>query len=148
MRLNRTLVLLLVIAGVVAGTARAWGGRPATPPPRPAQTSGPPPVWIESRTRSAWLDYDSYCWKTACADYLPPLQRPGLRTLRTSVGAQLRIHFPFRPTAVTAQVLPAKRPVRLSASRTATYRVRALGILAISVKAASGSAAYLIKLSR
>jgi hypothetical protein len=29
---------------------------------------GPPRAWIEAQAKSAWLFYETYCWKTTCID--------------------------------------------------------------------------------
>ena len=142
---------LLFIAAVAAAavsvtTAVASAGRPSTPPPKPAQPTGPPPAWLESSTHSGWLDFGGYCWKTGCADYIPPAQRPGLREVRTRIGETLRIHLGFIPKTVSARMIGAKRTTSLRAAAVATYRVRALGILEVSAKASAGSVSYVIRL--
>ena len=116
------------------------------PPPKPAQPGGPPAAWVESSARSAWLDFGGYCWKTGCADYIPPAQRPGLRELRTRIGETLRIHLGFTPKALAARMIGAKNAATLRAAAVTIYRVRTLGILDISAKAGAGSVSYVIRL--
>lgn len=137
-----------VLAAAAAASALAWAGRPASPAPKPAQAAGPPAAWLESATRSSWLDFGSYCWRTGCADYLPPAQRPGLRVFKTRIGAKLRIHLAYLPKTVSLRVLPAKTLTPATAARTLGFTVRKLGILEVQVKAAPGSASYLIELRR
>lgn len=145
--MRQTLIALaaLLAAGATAAVALGFG-RPGSPPPKPAQPSGPPPAWVESATRSGWLDYGTYCWKTACADYIPPATRPGLRTFKANVGSTLRIHLGFTPKTLSARILPAKAFTTMPARPVATYRVKKLGLLEIQTRTKAGSASYVVQL--
>src|SRR5437773_10984712 len=74
----KTRLALIIVGLAVAAPALAasWPGRPTAKPPA-LQQPGPPPGWVETHARWSWLAYSSYCWKTTCADYLPPASRPG-----------------------------------------------------------------------
>jgi hypothetical protein len=146
--MKRLILLPLFVAGfgVVAGAAFAWAGLPSSPPPKPAQAAGPPAAWVESVSRSGWFDFGSYCWKTSCADYLPPATRPALREFRTPIGQILRIHLAFLPKTVSARMLPGKRFQRISAGRIIRWRVQTYGIIELQVKGPGGSASYVLRL--
>src|SRR5262245_10315447 len=58
---------LFALALLTTGTAsvalaHGWPGRPQTNPPRLSEV-GPPPAWVETRQRSRWLSFSSYCWR-------------------------------------------------------------------------------------
>lgn len=142
----RFLIVTITAAAVLTGTALAWPGRPTAAPPRPAQPHGPPPAWAESPTTALWLGYSSYCWRTGCADYIPPAERPDLPRLRVKRGTTVRIHFAFAPTAVTIRSFPSKRLVRLRAARVTTWRPIDAGVAVVEIKAAGGSASYAVRL--
>lgn len=44
-------------------------GRPATEPPQPRATPGPPPAWVETQRGSRWLAFSTFCLKDGCVDY-------------------------------------------------------------------------------
>lgn len=140
------IALYVLLAAATATAAVAWAGRPSSPPPKPAQASGPPPAWIESASRSGWLDFGSYCWRTGCADYLPPATRPGLRNLKAPLGSTLRIHLAFKPKTLAARVLPARRFSTLKPGESVIWPVRKLGVLEVEAHGAEGSATYVIAL--
>ena len=142
-------VRALVIAAVpltAAPVALAWPGRPSTPPPKPPGAGAPPPAWIETQTRSSWLAYGSYCWKTSCIDMLPPDSRPGLPAFSIVRGGTVRVHLGF--SAKTISVTVDKRPVsaRLDGTRrVVTWKAARGGILTVSARAA-GDASYVTRL--
>lgn len=78
---------------------------PATEPappksPRPkvgGLLSGPPAAWISTNRRSFWLGYSSYCWQTACVDFIAPSCREPKHTPRFVLGRGQRVtaHLAF-----------------------------------------------------
>lgn len=140
------LAIALFIAALPAGAAGAWAGRPPAAPPVPAQASGPPPAWLDTSTTAAWFDYGSYCWRTGCADYIPPAQRPGLREISLAKNAVVRMHFGFAPKSVIVRFVSSRKAVRLPPSRVVTWTVKAAGVISVEVRGAGGSASYVIRL--
>ena len=138
-------MFIVFVAGVCAGGALAVPGPPAAAPPKPAQKGGPPPAWVESPTKAAWLAYGSYCWTTACADYIPPAQRVGLPQLSVTSGQRVRIHLGFKPSHVLVRLLPSNRTIPLAAARVTAWRAAA-GVASIEVKGAHGSASYVMRI--
>ena len=137
----------VLTAGIVAATfapaAFGWPGQPKVPAPRPATSSGPPPAWIESSSRSTWLAYSGYCWKTACADYLPPASRPDLPTISIVRGTAVRLHFGFRPSKVTITALGARTSTRnFVPAQIVTWSPRTAGIFTLSLRSPSGTVGY------
>ena len=137
-------VAALTIALAVAGAA--YAGRPTAPPPKvPGVAAAPPPAWAESGSRSTWAVFGSYCWKTVCADMLPPAGRPDLPVLRAARGALVRLHLGFAPRSAMLTVGGSKPVVLHPKGTVLTWRARA-GIADIAVKAAGGSASYLVRI--
>ena len=143
--------MTIVAAAMLAATAFAhsWPGQPLTKPPRLSQ-SGPPPAWIETRVRSRWLNFSSYCWNKVCVDMAPVQARSDLPVLLARTGALLRIHLAFRPRDAHLTVYRGLRfrHYRLPQHRILSWRVRGPGVIVLDVKAAAGSASYLIRLHR
>jgi hypothetical protein len=141
----RSLLALAAVGLVLTAPAlaSAWPGPPASKPPR-LQQPGPPPAWIETRTKSTWLAYSSYCWKTTCADFLPPASRTDLPIVRVVRGAAVRIHFAFVPRDARVTLISAHAGKRttLQAARIATWRPSASGVAVVETHAAAGSASY------
>lgn len=135
----------LAAAAALATAAAAWPGRPAATPPKPAQAGGPPPAWIEAAATATWLDFGTYCWRTTCADYIPPAQRPGLRELAVARGSSARIHFGFAPRSVVVRTLASGRSSRLPAARVVVLRPAGSGIVVVETKAAAGSASFVLR---
>jgi hypothetical protein len=148
------LAVTLAAAGLLATTALAhsWPGRPAGKPPRLKQ-GGPPPAWIETRTRSRWLHFSSYCWqrparRKVCVNLPPVQERVDLGVLRARAGEWLRMHLAFRPRELHLTVYRGLRftHYRLPRHRVLSWRARGSGVIALDVEAAAGSASYLIRL--
>src|SRR5262245_60285680 len=107
----KVLALLLVSAlALGVPSALAWAGQPAGAPPKPPNPGAPPPAWIESQAKSAWLDYGNYCWKTSCVDMVPPNSRPDLSTFVVLRGRLVRVHLGFAAKSVTASI--GNKPIR------------------------------------
>lgn len=143
----RSFLAIAALAAVCVPAALAWPGRPASPAPKPATASGPPPAWAETATRSYWLAYAGYCWRTSCADYLPPASRPDLPTIVATRGAVLRLHFGFRPSRVTVTTLSGKTATRsLPPGQVVSWRPTTAGVFTISLKGAPGTTGYAAKI--
>jgi hypothetical protein len=153
MRRSALLVLALLAAALTATAALAhsWPGRPQTKPPLLGQ-AGPPPAWLETRQRSRWMSFSSYCWrsggKAVCVDMQPVQMRTDLGVLRTVRGERLRLHLAFRPRQAHLTVYRSLgfKHYRLSPARLMTWRVRAFGVVVLDVKPAAGTASYAIRL--
>lgn len=145
--LFRSLLIPALVGATLAPTALAWAGRPTSPAPRPATASGPPPAWAETSSRSNWLAYSGYCWKTVCADYLPPASRPDLPTLGIVRGASIRIHFGFRPSRTSVTTLGATTSTRsVPPAQVVTWRPTAEGVFTLSLKGPAGTVGYAAKI--
>ncbi len=141
----RALVVLAALA-VAAPAALAWPGRPEKPAPKPPNEGGPPPAWIETQARSAWLAYGSYCWKTACVDMIPPQSRPDLPAFGVKRGRTVRVHLGF--TAKSVSVSLDKKAVRakLDATKTiASWSATRGGVLTVFARTA-GDASYVARI--
>jgi hypothetical protein len=137
-------VSLAVLA--LASPALAWKGPPKTSPPTRPGPGAPPPAWIETQARSAWLFYGSYCWKTSCVDMIPPATRPGLPVLTAARGQTVRVHLRFGATSATASLDGHKIPTTLDAKkRTLSWAAARPGILMV-VARADGDASYVARL--
>lgn len=142
------LILAIAAVAVASGSAAlAWSGRPAPPAPKPATAAGPPPSWAETAAKSVWLAYSGYCWRTTCADYLPPASRPDLPTIRLARGAYVRVHFGFRPNKLSITLLGAKpTATTVAPAQIITWRPSGPGVVTFSLKGSSGSASYAAKI--
>jgi hypothetical protein len=146
-------VAVVLTATTAVGTPAArtttadWPGPPKTAPPRVKGAPGPPPAWLETRTRSLWLAFSSFCWKTTCADYLPPQSRTNLPVIRVRHGALLRVHFAFAPRQVhaTTFVGATLKHATLRPSRIVTWRPTLTGVVSFDVRSAAGSASYVVR---
>jgi hypothetical protein len=137
------LLAAVLLCAVTPAAALAWAGPPAAAPPKPATTAGPLPAWAETASRASWLAYSAYCWKTACADYLPPASRPDLPVVTIVRGASIRFHFGFRPTSISVTVLGSTTATaKLAAAQVVTWKPRAAGVFTLALKAPPGSASY------
>jgi hypothetical protein len=138
------LVLLATLTfGVPA--AMAWPGRPKRPPKAPS-ADAPPPSWIETQARSAWLAYGSYCWTTTCVDMIPPSSRPGLPTFDVTRGKAIRVHLGFSAKSVSLSINTTPIGAKLDPTRRiASWRATRGGILTVFARAA-GDASYVVRL--
>jgi hypothetical protein len=144
--MSRTIAWLLVLAAASAVPAFGWPGRPGTPAPRPAEPGGPPPAWAETQAKAVWLLYGSYCWRTACADYLPPTQRGAVPTLSAAYRATIRLHLGFAPSKLQLRFVPSNKVVRLAPRRIAAWQASVGGIVSVETRAATGSASYVLRI--
>src|SRR5919204_1098641 len=114
-------VVVLAAAAITAPAALAWPGRPSSPPPKAPNPGAPPPAWIETQTKSAWLAYGSYCWtnggQAACVDMLPPQSRPDLPLIKVARGGVLRVHLALKRPAATLAVAGRRTAVRVDRDR-------------------------------
>jgi hypothetical protein len=144
--MTRVIAWLLIVAAVSAGAALAWPGRPPTPPPRPAHAGGPAPAWAETQRKAVWLAFGSYCWRTGCADYIPPTQREGVPTLTAARGTAICLHLGFVPSTLQLRFLLSNKVVRLAPRRIVTWRAGLGGLVSVEVKAAVGDASYVLRI--
>ena len=162
----RSLILfgLLFLAAGCGGSAKPEAApRPASGsplashpgppnPPRPkiaGVSDGPPAAWLETERGSFWLGYSSYCWRTACADFIAPSCRDLKHTPRITLrrGEKVTAHLPFVPTELGLSLLPrsgttAIKQRKLRLSRTPTWVVRQPGAFALFARAKTGDASY------
>jgi hypothetical protein len=96
-----------------------------------------------------WLAFSSFCWKTACVDYLPPQSRTDLPLVRVRRGEPVRVHFAFNPNEVhaTTFVGTTLKHVALRPGRVVSWAPLRGGVVSFDVRAAPGSASYLVRLS-
>ena len=140
---TRSVLLAVLITLLVASTASAWNQQPSRPAPKPATPSGPPPAWVETTAASQWLAYSGYCWKTVCADYLPPASRSDLSSIVEAKGATVRFHFAFRPSSISVTTLGPKVVTRrLVSASVVSWRPPSEGVFTLALKAPSGTAGY------
>ena len=135
---------------LVAATALSFvalAGPPTSPPPKViGVNAAPPPAWVEAGGRSVWAAFGSYCWKTACVDMLPPATRPDLPRLTVGRGAVVRLHLRFVPRSATVGLVGGKETaIHATGARVISWRAQ-LGLVGVSVKGASGSATYFVRL--
>lgn len=141
----RALAIFTALA-IAAPTALAWPGRPAKPPPKPPNAGGPPPAWIESQAKSAWLAYGSYCWATTCVDMIPPQSRPNLPAFVVRRGRTIRLHLGFAAKSVSVSI--DTRAVRAEVNvtkRIISWNATRGGVLTVFARAA-GDASYVARL--
>jgi hypothetical protein len=141
-----TAVALSVLV-LAAPAALAWPGTPTAPPPTPPSSGAPPPAWIETQAKSAWLYYGSYCWKTLCIDLIPPETRPGLPTFAVGRRSTVRVHLRFGAASATVSIDRRKVSTTFNADkRIVSWSATRAGILTVSARAASGDASYVARL--
>ncbi len=145
-RIFLSTVLALVVLALLPAGAQA---KPGTPPPNVAgTTSEPPPAWFQVNGRAAWFAYSSFCWTTACVDFLPPSRRTDLPRVSVSAGRVLSIHLGFTPKSILVRNATTKASYPLIAHRDTAWRVRGSGIIVVEVRGAKGSASYLARIDR
>jgi hypothetical protein len=106
----------------------------------------PPPAWIETQTNRAWLFYGSFCWKTSCADLIPPETRPGLPVFTVARGQTVRVHLQFVATSATASIDRHKLSTTFNAkNRILSWSAERAGILTVFARA-NGDASYVTRL--
>ncbi len=122
--------------------------RPASPAPK-LDIDGPPPAWIETGSGSFWLAYATFCWTTACADYIAPVcgDERHAPTIVVRRGEVVRFHLGFDPEArVALRLFKGRKDVvelHLPSQRTPTWEVERAGPFWIdAAKAGVGSASY------
>jgi hypothetical protein len=142
----RLLPIALAAVTVAAPAALASSGPPKTPPPTPPLSGAPPPAWIETQTARAWLFYGSYCWKTNCADLIPPETRPGLPVVTVGRGQTVRVHLQFAASSATASIDRRKIRTTFDArQRILSWSVVRAGVLTVFARA-TGDASYVARL--
>jgi len=151
----RTSLLTVLAAAALAGCgATEERDRAAAPPPPPATVTGPPepppklaqegppPAWVETERGAYGLGFSTYCWKTVCADYIPP--RCGdeklVPTIVVDSGETVRFHLGFEPGDVSMQSSGpgAAQFSPLEKTREPTWRVGTPGVWRLSASAAPG----------
>jgi hypothetical protein len=142
--LYKTAAAVLVTLALGAGSPSA---APGTPPPNVAgTTSEPPPAWFGASGVERWFAYGSYCWTTACLDFLPPARRTDLPKLVARPGQTLAIHLRFVPKSIRVRVLATGRVYPLVSARDTRWRIRGSGVIVVEVRATRGSASYLARI--
>jgi hypothetical protein len=146
---KRRLSLVLGAALALAvPAALAWPGPPKTATPTPPLPSGsPPPAWIETQAKSAWLFWGTYCWKTTCLNLIPPETRPGLPVFTVKRGQPVRVHVGFVATSASVTIDRRKVRAKLDSSRhIVSWSAGTAGILTVSARAPAGSPSYVARL--
>ena len=156
----RTVLAFVVIAVLAAcGGREQRTGKPtrdaAAPPGEPkvavADLEGPPAAWLETERGSVWLGFSTFCWKTACADYVAPSCAAQRHVPRIVVrrGELVTAHLAFTPRKLTLTYFldgePTSEPPhqRLRATKEPAWRVEREGAFSLSAVAdAGGDASY------
>jgi hypothetical protein len=155
--------LLFLVAGCGGSAKPEAAPRPASSsslashpgppkPPRPkiaGVSDGPPAAWLETERGSFWLGYSSYCWGTACVDFIAPSCRDPKHTPRITLrlGERVTAHLAFNPTELGLSLLPRtsdRRDQREEAptERAPTWVVRQPGPFSLFARAKNGDASY------
>jgi hypothetical protein len=127
--------------------------QPAPPgPPKPRIAGipdGPPPAWLETERGGFWLGFSSYCWGTACVDFIAPSCRDPKHTPRIILrpGERVTAHLPFNPTELGLSLLPRTGTSRsherkLRVSRVPTWVANQPGTYVLFARAKNGVASY------
>lgn len=137
------------IAVVTAALLVALAGHAvASPPPPPPKVAGvadaPPPAWIESGAVQKWLAYSSYCWRTACVDFVPPSMRKDIPVLTVKRRRLVKIHLRFTPAELS--VSQGTKTTRLAPARVASWRPSAGLATVFARPRAGGDASYVIRI--
>jgi hypothetical protein len=136
-----------------AKATQVTAGGPSEPPPK-LDIDGPPPAWVHTGDDAVWLAYSTYCWKTACADYVET--RCGERRIPTVVvqpGETVLFHLDFNPKSVSLVldgpenhsegVGAAHAP--LAAARTVEWKAYRDGpVTLVAIPSGSGDASYVV----
>jgi hypothetical protein len=156
-----TLILAVIFLTGCGGTATDQAG-PTSPPasqPRPPITpkptltgfsSRPPAAWLETEAGSFWLGYSSYCWTTACVDFVAPSCGDTEHTPKITVRREelVTVHLGFEPTELALHYLSGNQIPRaedqrtLELSRSPTWRAERDGPFSLFVRGKGGDASY------
>jgi hypothetical protein len=139
---RRALILSLTLLALSAPLARAL---PPGPPPK--QGGGPPPAWLEKPGIDRWLAYSSFCWRTMCADFIPPQMRTDLPRIRLTRGTTVRFHLGFRPSSLQLERIGRQLPWRLAAARISPWTVVGPGIYVLNANGPAGSAGFAFRIA-
>jgi hypothetical protein len=159
-----TLLGFLFLVAGCGGSAEPEAGSTPSPSPRASQpappkppgpkvtgaSDGPPPAWLETERGSSWLGYSSYCWGTACVDFIAPSCRDPKHTPRITLrrGEKVTAHLPFRPTELGLSLRSrsgttiASQERKLRPSSAPTWIVRQPGPFSLFARAKNGDASY------
>ena len=138
--MRRTLILSLVFLALGAPLAHAL---PPGKPPK--QGGGPPPAWLEKPSTDRWLAYSSFCWRTMCADFIPPQMRTDLPRIAVASGTLVRFHLGCNPSSVELSRIGG-RTWRLTPARVAAWKTRGRGTYVLQLRAGPGDASYVFRL--
>jgi hypothetical protein len=146
---TRSIAYIVALALALIGSHVA-AGQPSDPPPKVAGVANPPPpAWVDLGSRDRWLAYSSFCWTTACVDFIPPARRPDLPVLSSTHGSRLRFHLGFLPRSTSLALVDAngtRRRWLLARARTPAWRAVTTGVLILEARSARGSASYAFRL--
>ena len=140
--------LVVLALAIAVPSALAWPGRPASAPPTAPNPGAPPPAWMETQAKSAWLAYGSYCWKTACVNMIPPNTRPDLPLFTVKRGQAVRAHLGFNAKSAAVSIDTKLVQARLDTTKhVVSWTPTRSGIVTVSARAAVGTASYVTRLS-
>lgn len=141
---------LVLLASGCAGTSEV--GPPPNPPKLPpALANGPPPAWVETSAGERWLNFSTFCWRSAsCADYELAACKGRFHApiIDMEEGETVRFHLGFKPKKVTLHLYAGGREDRpkredLAPSLAPSWRVkRGQEILLSVLPKAGGDASY------
>ena len=138
-------IAVLAAAVVLVGASAVQP--PKSPPPHVSGTAAaPPPAWISVGARSAWMAYSSFCWKTACVDFIPPAQRPDLPRVTVARDVTVRFHLGFAARNVGIVMPSSTKRIALPGGRVIAWRPPARGVVVLDAKGPGGSASYVVRL--
>lgn len=131
-------------SGPLAADPSPSTAQPAPPPPQVEGVSeAPPPAWIETSRGGRWLAYSTFCWTTACVDFVPPSMRDDLPRVVVRRGEVVRFHLGFEPRSLSVRV--GSRLFRLRPARTSSWRAVSGGLLLLEAEHARGDASYVAR---
>lgn len=107
-------------------------------------SDAPPPAWIEAGAVEKWLAYSSYCWKTACVDFVPPSMRKDIPVLTVRRGRLVKLHLRFEPAVLS--VSQGAKTTRLASARVAAWRPAAGLATFFARPRTGGDASYVIRI--
>lgn len=137
----RSLILAVCLLAVSASLASALP--PGSPP---KMGGGPPPAWLELPGTDRWLAYSSFCWRTLCADFLPPQMRTDLPRVKVAPGKLVRFHLGFRPSSLSLQRVGTPRVWKLASARVSSWKVAFRGVYVLNARQPGGSAGYAFRI--